>query len=74
MNIVCGIETHITYPKNKLKSFSEDNTPSAVFSVRCLCALPAEGAVSAGPQLHCHVQPPVWALLLDFPDSLKSHK
>lgn len=42
-------------------------------------AEPAGGAVSAGLQLHCHVQTLVWALPLCLPplclpDSLKSHE
>ena len=50
----------------KLERFSV-HIPSSWLSCsvfRCpLCARPAGGAVSAELQLHCHVQPPVWALL-----------
>lgn len=49
----------------KLESFSVHILSSwlscGVF--RSPCARPAGGAVSAGLQLHCHVQPPVWAPL-----------
>lgn len=57
-----------------IESFS-DHIPSSGCSVFWSpCTRPAGGALSAGFQLHCHVQPPVWALLLGFPDSLKSHE